>query len=229
MSEFVGIILSAGRGKRMGSDVPKQYMELQGKPILYYSIEAFEKSAVDSIIIVAGPADINYVRTDIVERFGFKKVQSVIEGGNERYDSVYNGLREAVKLGADYVMIHDGARPFVDNDTLSRCMANVKSTRACIAGMPVKDTIKVVNKDDVIIDTPDRATLWMAQTPQCFETKLAHDSYKKMIESGKTEGVTDDAMVVEAFGGVASTMIEASYNNIKVTTPIDIIVGEQLL
>lgn len=229
MSEFVGIILSAGRGRRMGSDVPKQYMELQGKPILYYSIEAFSQSSVDSIIIVAGSSDINYVTDHIVKPFGFTKVKSVIEGGEERYDSVYNGLREAMKLGAKYVMIHDGARPFVDNDTLSRCMANVKSTRACIAGMPVKDTIKVVDNDDVIIDTPNRATLWMAQTPQCFETKLAYDSYKKMIESGETNGITDDAMVVEAFGGVSSTMIEASYNNIKVTTPIDIVVGEQLL
>lgn len=229
MSGFVGIILSAGRGKRMGSDVPKQYMELQGKPILYYSIEAFSQSDVDSIIIVAGSSDINYVTDYIVKPYGFHKVESVIEGGTERYDSVYNGLREAMRLGARYVMIHDGARPFVDNDTLSRCMANVKTSRACIAGMPVKDTIKVVDGDDVIIDTPDRATLWMAQTPQCFETKLAYDSYRKMIESGKTDGVTDDAMVVESFGGVSSVMIEASYNNIKVTTPIDIIVGEQLL
>ena len=229
MSGFVGIILSAGRGRRMGSDVPKQYMELQGKPILYYSIEAFSQSDVDSIIIVAGSSDIDYVRTNIVERFGLTKVASIIEGGAERYDSVYNGLREAMRLGASYVMIHDGARPFVDNDTLCRCMANVKKSRACIAGMPVKDTIKVVDGDDVIIDTPDRATLWMAQTPQCFEAKLAYDSYRKMIESGKTDGVTDDAMVVEDFGGVSSVMIEASYNNIKVTTPIDIIVGEQLL
>ena len=229
MSEFVGIILSAGRGTRMGSDVPKQYMLLGGKPVLYYSIEAFSKSGVDSIIIVAGSSDINYVTRDIVKHFGFDKVRSVIEGGDERYDSVYNGLCEAMKLDASYVMIHDGARPFIDNDTLSRCMANVKKSRACIAGMPVKDTIKVVDEDRIITDTPSRATLWMAQTPQCFEAKLAYDSYKKMIESGETEGITDDAMVVEKFGAVSSTMIEASYNNIKVTTPIDIIVGEQLL
>lgn len=228
MDKYVAIILSAGRGKRMGSDIPKQYMEIKGKPILYYSIKAFEDSPVDSIIIVTGSSDINYVRDEIVAKYNFKKVTDVVSGGAERYDSVYNGLRASCD-DTSYVMIHDGARPFVDQDTIMRCMENVKKSRACIAGMPVKDTIKVVDSSGIIADNPDRSTLWMAQTPQCFEYKLALGSYRKMIESGKTSGVTDDAMVVEEFSDVKSVMVEASYNNIKVTTPIDITVGEQLI
>lgn len=229
MEKYVAIILSAGRGKRMGSDVPKQYMDIKGNPILYYSIKAFEESDVHSIIIVTGSSDINYVKTEIVEKYGFNKVKDIVFGGNERYDSVYNGLIAAQKLEADYIMIHDGARPFVDQDTIVNCMENVTTSRACIAGVPVKDTIKVVESNNIIVDNPNRSTLWMAQTPQCFEFNLVYNSYKEMIESKKTEGVTDDAMVVEAFSGVKSVMIESSYNNIKVTTPIDIKIGEQLL
>ncbi len=230
MSGFVAVILSAGRGKRMESDTPKQYMEIAGKPILYYSIRAFEDSAVDSIILVTGASDVDYVNEEIVSRYGFKKVRSVVAGGKERYDSVYNGLKEARGLDdIEYVMIHDGARPFISRAVIEDCMENVKSKRACIAGMPVKDTIKVVDFDNKITDTPMRSTLWMAQTPQCFELKLAYESYDKMITSGKTEGVTDDAMVVETFGGVSSYMVEASYDNIKITTPSDIIIGENLL
>lgn len=229
MEKYVAIILSAGRGKRMGSDVPKQYMDIKGNPILYYSIKAFEESDVHSIIIVTGSSDINYVKTEIVEKYGFNKVKDIVSGGNERYDSVYNGLIAAQKLEADYIMIHDGARPFVDQDTIVNCMENVTTSRACIAGVPVKDTIKVVESNNIIVDNPNRSTLWMAQTPQCFEFNLVYNSYKEMIESKKTEGVTDDAMVVEAFSGVKSVMIESSYNNIKVTTPIDIKIGEQLL
>lgn len=229
MEKYVAIILSAGRGKRMGSNVPKQYMDIKGNPILYYSIKAFEESDVHSIIIVTGSSDINYVKTEIVEKYGFNKVKDIVSGGNERYDSVYNGLIAAQKLDADYIMIHDGARPFVDQDTIVNCMENVRTSRACIAGVPVKDTIKVVESNNIIVDNPNRSTLWMAQTPQCFEFNLVYNSYKEMIESKKTEGVTDDAMVVEAFSGVKSVMIESSYNNIKVTTPIDIKIGEQLL
>lgn len=229
MSKFVAIILSAGRGKRMGSDIPKQYMDIKGRPVLYYSIKAFEESEVDSIIIVTGSADIEYVRTEIVDKYNLSKVDEIVAGGDERYNSVYNGLKAAENLGADYIMIHDGARPFVDQDTIYRCMVNVKKTKACVAGMPVKDTIKVVDSDDMIMDNPDRSLLWMAQTPQCFLLELALDSYKKMLASNKTKGVTDDAMVVEAFGNVKSVMIESSYDNIKVTTPIDMVIGEQLL
>lgn len=230
MDRFVAIVLSAGSGKRMGADIPKQYMDLKGKPIIYYSIKAFEDSAVQDIIIVTGESDVEFMKNDIVDKFGFNKVTSIVAGGNERYDSVYNGLLEARKnTDASYVMIHDGARPFVGQEVISSCMENVKKTRACIAGMPVKDTIKVVDDNNVIVDNPRRETLWQAQTPQCFELELAYKSYKEMIESGATASVTDDAMVVEKFGGVKVKMVEASYDNMKITTPIDIALGQLLV
>ena len=229
MSKFVSIILSAGRGKRMGSDTPKQYLELNGKPVLYYSIKAFSDSSVDSIIIVTGSADIDYVRSSIVDKYAFNKVSAIVAGGNERYDSVYNGLTEAQSQGADYVMIHDGARAFTSQETITACMDNVLATGACIAGMPVTDTIKVVDDSSIIVGTPLRSTLWMAQTPQCFEANLAYTSYKTMIESGVPAGITDDAQVVEMYGGVDSVMVKASYDNIKITTPTDLIIGQAIL
>ena len=230
MSGFVAIILSAGRGKRMESDVPKQYMKLKDRPVLWYSIQAFESSDVESIIIVTAESDIDYVQKEIVDKYNFNKVVKIVAGGAERYNSVYNGLEEAVKLqGAHYVMIHDGARPFVSQSTISDCMVNVVTNRACIAGMPVKDTIKVVDEANTIIDSPSRSTLWMAQTPQCFDLNLAYDSYKQLVDSTPIPNVTDDAEVIELFGGVKSTMIEASYDNIKITTGEDIVIAEKIL
>ena len=230
MPGFVAIILSAGHGKRMESDIPKQYMMLKDKPILYYSVNAFESSDVDSIIIVTAESDINYVQEEIVDKYDFNKVVKIVAGGEERYDSVSNGLAEAVKLhGARYVMIHDGARPFVNQSIISDCMENVVKTRACIAGMPVKDTIKVVDEANIIINSPSRSTLWMAQTPQCFDLALAYNSYKQLLASTPTPNVTDDAEVIELFGGVKSTIVETSYNNIKITTPEDIIVAERII
>ncbi len=230
MERFVAIILSAGSGKRMGSDIPKQYMDLKGKPIIYYSIKAFEDSPVQDIIIVTGESDIEFMQNDIVNKFGFNKVAGIVAGGAERYDSVYIGLSEARKVtGATHVMIHDGARPFVSQSVISACMENVVKNRACIAGMPVKDTIKVVDDNNVIIDNPRRETLWQAQTPQCFELELAYRSYKEMIEKGATASVTDDAQVIEKFGGVKVAMVEASYDNMKITTPIDIALGQLLV
>ena len=231
MAGFVAIILSAGRGRRMESSVPKQYMKLKDKPVLWYSIQAFEASSVDSIIIVAAKADISYVQDEIVNKYNFNKVRAVVAGGGERYDSVYNGLKEAARLPvvADYVMIHDGARPFVNQRIISDCMENVMKHRACIAGMPVKDTIKVADESNTIIDSPRRSTLWTAQTPQCFELKLAYDSYTELMESDSPTNPTDDAEVIKLFGGVQSTIIEASYDNIKITTPEDIIIAEKIL
>lgn len=217
------IILSAGRGKRMGTDTPKQYLEINGRPLLHYSIKAFEDSDVSSIIIVAGESDIDYVRDKIVIPGGFSKVSSIVAGGDERYDSVYCGLTEATGYGTiDYVMIHDGARPYVSRDIIDRCMTTVINRRACIAAMPVKDTIKEIDENGVIVSTPARESLYMAQTPQCFEFELCYDSYKKMIDCGDTKGITDDAMVVEKFGNVRSVVVWGSYDNIKITTPSDL-------
>ena len=139
--KYTAIILSAGTGSRMKSNMPKQYMELLGQPVIYYSIKAFEDSPVDEIVIVCSADYIEYFRHSIIEKYGFKKVKAIVQGGKERYNSVYEGLKAA--NGTDYVLIHDGARPLVDNEIIVRSMHTVEKEKACVAGMPVKDTIKV--------------------------------------------------------------------------------------
>lgn len=139
--KYTAIILSAGTGSRMKSNMPKQYMELLGQPVIYYSVKAFEDSPVDEIVIVCSADYIEYFRHSIIEKYGFKKVKAIVQGGKERYNSVYEGLKAA--NGTDYVLIHDGARPLVDNEIIVRSMHTVEKEKACVAGMPVKDTIKV--------------------------------------------------------------------------------------
>lgn len=224
------IVLSAGKGSRMGSDVPKQYLELSGHPIIYYPLKTFQDSFVDKIVLVCASGDIDYCKK-IVSDNGFDKVVAIVEGGKERYHSVYNGLLAIPD--ADYVFIHDGARAFVDEDTLNRCYADVKKYKACVAAVPVKDTIKI-GKDGFIESTPDRRTLYSMQTPQTFEYDLIKGAYDKLIEEeqkilSKGISVTDDTFVLELFSDIRVYLSEGSYNNIKITTPEDLAFGKMLL
>lgn len=227
----VAIILAGGRGSRMNSEIPKQYMLLKGKPVLYYSIKAFEHSVVDEIILVAGAGDIDYCRREIVEKFGFNKISAIVAGGTERYYSVLNGLR-AVALsngGEIYVFIHDGARPCVTGQIIEKCNSDVELYKACVAAMPVKDTIKVADEGGWAKDTPSRNFLWQIQTPQCFEYNLVKNAYEAMAEDEKRGVITDDAMVVEKYTDSKVKLTEASYKNIKITTPEDLAVAELFL
>lgn len=228
------IVLAAGQGKRMNSSVQKQYLLLQGYPVLYYSLKAFEESFVDEIILVTGSLEIEYCREELVKRYGFGKVTAIVEGGKERYHSVYAGLCEAAKRNPDYVMIHDGARPFVDAAMLERAYEAVREYRACVVGMPVKDTIKLADADGFAAQTPPRDRVWMVQTPQAFAFDLAFASYKKLIAEeenllAKGIRITDDAMVVENFTDVSVRLAEGSYKNIKITTPEDLKIAEAFL
>lgn len=233
------IVLAAGSGRRMKSEVAKQYMPLGGRPLIWYALQAIEESSViDECILVAGREDIlsGYVREQIVEHYGFRKVSSIVPGGAERYDSVYNALRAITdKKAADgYIFIHDGARPFLTEEILERCFAEVERTGACVAGMPVKDTIKIINAAGYAAQTPDRSTLWQIQTPQVFETALITQAYEKLMrkrESLAAAGVTitDDAGVVELLMERPVKLVEGAYRNIKVTTPEDIVVAEAFL
>ena len=177
--KYTAIILSAGTGSRMKSNMPKQYMELLGQPVIYYSVKAFEDSPVDEIVIVCSADYIEYFRHSIIEKYGFKKVKAIVQGGKERYNSVYEGLKAA--NGTDYVLIHDGARPLVDNEIIVRSMHTVEKEKACVAGMPVKDTIKVSDELGYSANSPDRRSLWQIQTPQCFEYDLLAQSYDKLF------------------------------------------------
>ena len=134
------IVLSGGSGSRMKSDMPKQYLELNGKPVLYYALKAFQDSCVDEIVIVAGSNYLDFCQKEIVEKYALDKVVSIVEGGKERYHSVYEGLK-AVNDKCEYVLIHDGARPLLTNEIIEKSIESVKKDKACIVGVPVKDTI----------------------------------------------------------------------------------------
>ena len=214
------IVLAAGKGARMESPVHKQYMEVDGKPLLYYGLRAFEKSSVNRIILVAGPGETEYCQKEIVEKYGFLKVAAITEGGKERYHSVYEGLKAA--KGCDYVLIHDGARPCITVQTIESAIDGAKKYRACVVGMPVKDTIKISDENEFAAATPDRSRLWLIQTPQSFAYGLVWEAYEKLMSSPKFQkGITDDAMVVETMTKEKVKLIRGDYANIKVTTSED--------
>lgn len=224
------IVLAAGAGRRMNSSVQKQFLQLGGYPVLYYSLKTFEESEVDRIILVTGQGDIEYCRTEIVERYGFRKVAAIVAGGKERYHSVYAGL--AAVEDADEVLIHDGARPFVTQEIIQRTLEGAGSCGGCVAGMPVKDTIRLLDEQNFSESTPDRSRVWMMQTPQTFSFPLIYDAYQKLIrqeEKGCMVSVTDDAMVLECMTGKKVKLTEGSYENIKITTPSDLLAAEAFL
>lgn len=222
------IILAAGQGKRMKTKVQKQFLMLQGKPLLYYSLACFQKSdEIQDIVVVTGKESIDYCRSEIIEKYGFTKVKSIAEGGKERYDSVYAGL-EACSADTDYVFIHDGARPFVTEDIIKRTKEGAVTYQACIAGMPSKDTVKIIDENNMVSATPERSRVWSVQTPQVFLYSLikeAHDTARSV----SMQGVTDDAMVVEQYKNTPVHIVEGAYENIKITTPEDILVAEKIL
>lgn len=226
-AKCTAIVLAAGQGKRMGTTVQKQYLEIQGKPVLYYSLNAFQQSEIiDDIILVVGEGQKEYCQTEFVDKFGFTKVSKIIYGGSERYFSVWNGL-QAIS-NTDYVYIHDGARPFVTEEIITRAFENVQVEKACVVGMPVKDTIKIADSNGYAEYTPNRSFVWLVQTPQVFELSLIKEAYAKLV---KLESIpaTDDAMVVEQMLGKKVKLVEGSYENIKITTPEDLFVAESFL
>lgn len=227
MNKITAIVLAAGSGSRMKSKTKKQFMEIKGKPVIWYSLFEFEKSRVDEIILVTGKEDIDYCKKEIVEKYNLKKIKNVVAGGSERYESVYNGLKEVT---GNIVLIRDGARPLINNEIIERSIEGAIKSDACVVGVPVKDTIKRANKEGYIIDTPNRSELWITQTPQSFKTDLVKMAYKKMkgeLEKGNTTlNITDDAMVVEEFTTNQVRFVQGDYKNIKVTTPEDIDIAE---
>ncbi len=224
----VAIVLAAGSGSRMNSDVKKQYMLLNDKPLMVYCLEVFEESkTITDIILVTSKEDVESCNDDIVDRYGLTKVRAVIPGGKERYDSVMAGLDKIRKEGgADYVFIHDAARPFVTDDIIERLYEDVVRTHASVAAVKSKDTVKIANNADYVVSTPNRELTWIIQTPQTFSYSLALEAYDKLREEEDglaCQGikVTDDAMVVETWTDHRVKLIEGSYENIKVTTPED--------
>lgn len=219
------IVLAAGNGNRMNSNIRKQFMDLGGFPLLYYSLRAFEQSCVEDIILVTGEDSIEYCRTEIVDKYQFQKVSRIVPGGSERYLSVYEGL--CAVLDTDFVLIHDGARPFVTNEMIERTIHAAEKYGSGIAAMPVKDTIKIVDEDQFVVQTPSRDRVWMMQTPQTFEYKTIRQAYEKILKQ-QISTVTDDAMVLELAFHKPVKIVEGSYDNIKITTPEDIAIASLL-
>ncbi len=219
------VIVAAGTGSRMKKDINKQFIKLKNKEIVAYTIEKFYNSEnIDDIVVVIREDEEEYFNKNIKEKYGFTNIK-VAHGGNERQDSVFNGIK-MLKKECDVVLIHDGARPFVTDDIIKRSINKANEHNAIVVGVKVKDTIKVVSDNGNIVDTPNRSYLWAVQTPQVFKydiiTKAYEDAYNNNYYG------TDDAMLVERIGYNVK-MIEGSYNNIKITTQEDLEFGEQIL
>ncbi|MFZ5353630.1 MAG: 2-C-methyl-D-erythritol 4-phosphate cytidylyltransferase [Bacillota bacterium] len=219
------IILAAGKGRRMKSDVNKLLMSIAGKPVIEYTLDAFEScDEVHEIILVTSEDEYAYYN-DLKGSSHYSKIKSIVIGGAERQDSVYNGLMK-ISGECEIVLIHDGARPFVTKDIITACIADAKLFGAASAGMPVKDTIKIVSAKGTVNYTPRRDNIWITQTPQSFQREVimeAHDRAKEQCFSG-----TDDAVLAER-AGYTVKMVEAGYENIKITTPEDILIAEAII
>lgn len=224
------VVLAAGQGKRMNSQVRKQFMELEGRPLITYALERFEKSEVDQILLVTGEEEIAYCRREIVDAYGFSKVCGIAAGGKERYHSVCNGLRALQGMGITHVLIHDGARPLITEKIIRDAMEGAAEYEACVIAVPVKDTIKVADEERFAAETPRRDRLWQIQTPQAFSYPLISAAYEKLMSREEyQQGVTDDAMVVESMTDRKVKLIMGDYTNIKVTTPEDMVLAEAFL
>ncbi len=215
------IVVAAGQGKRMGTQIQKQFLDLGGgKPVLYYSLNCFQKSPlIDEIILVTSQNAIAFCQKEIVEKYRLDKVADIVPGGKERRDSVCQGLRQCTD--ADYVLIHDGARPFVTEKILQRVVDAVRVHKACAVGVPAKDTVKLLDSQGFVRETPNRDQTWLVQTPQAFSYSLICEAHE-FIRKYQIESITDDAAAVERSGLARVKMVLGDYSNLKITTPEDL-------
>ena len=225
-SKVCTLIPAAGKGSRMAHSVKKPYLELAQKPILAHTIQRFERnSAVDAIFVIVDQADFNECHATVLGPYAFTKVQKLVEGGETRQMSVYNGIR-ALSADVDFVIVHDGVRPFVTDEVIFACLAAADECGAAVAAVPVKDTIKIANTDGFIVETPAREQLWAVQTPQVFRKSLLEEAHQAAQAQQLT--ATDDASLVEQLGFPVK-LVKGSYANLKITTPVDLQIAEVLL
>ena len=219
------IIVAAGSGSRMNMGINKQFIKLKDKEIIVYTLEKFYKHKnIDEIVVVVKEEEAEFFKNEIIDKYNFENIK-IAYGGKERQNSVYNGLK-MLDDKCDIVLVHDGARPFISKSLIDNCIEETKNHNAVVVGVPVKDTIKVINEDNDIVDTPERSKLWAVQTPQTFNYDILVKSYEDAFKN-EFYG-TDDAMLVERIGYKVK-MIEGSYNNIKITTQEDLNIGNQIL
>ncbi|RKU13211.1 2-C-methyl-D-erythritol 4-phosphate cytidylyltransferase [Candidatus Poribacteria bacterium] len=227
MNSKVGTLIpAAGKGSRMAHSLKKPYLKLAKKPILAHTIQRFEQNtAVDTIFVIVDETDFNACRKTVLEPYPFTKVQELVAGGETRQKSVYNGVC-ALSADVDFVIVHDGVRPFVTDETIFDCLTAADECGAAVAAVPVKDTIKVANENCFISETPEREKLWAVQTPQVFRKSVLEEAHQIAQERQLTG--TDDAALVEQLGFPVK-LVMGSYANLKITTPVDLRVAEVLL
>ena len=224
----VALIPAAGMGKRMGASINKQYLLLDGLPIVARTIRVFEElPEIAAIYLVIPEAEIPYCREQVVEACGFRKVCAIVPGGKERQNSVMNGLRAMAPVmeQGGVVVIHDGVRPLISSELLRESIRVAHESDGALVAVPAKDTIKIV-RDGVVASTPDRETLWQAQTPQTFRFDVIYAAHQAAERDGFMG--TDDASLVERSGGQVR-VVRGDYRNIKITTPEDLILAESFL
>lgn len=223
MERFCAVIPAAGDGSRMEGELKKQYIKLFERPLVCYSIESFKKVGVTQIILVVPKEDIDFCK-EMLKEHSHSDV-TVTAGGDSRGESVYNGLLLADR---EFCFIHDGARPLIDQDLIRRCRDGVLKNGSAVAAVPSKDTIKISDDGQLIIDTPSRSRVYSVQTPQTFPTDVIRQAYKKALDDGGIKRVSDDASVLEMYGKKVF-LAKGSYKNIKITEPTDLVVAEVLL
>lgn len=220
------IILAGGKGKRMRSAISKQFIDIKGKPIIYYTLKKFsENKKIDNIIVVLPEDEVKYFKENILKKYELR-INKIVIGGKERQDSVYNALKSLKNSSTDIVLIHDGARPFISERIINEGIKFAEIYGAAAPGVMPKDTIKVKNEKNFSVDTPNRASLVSIQTPQVFKFDEILECHEKIRYNG--EMVTDDTMVVEKYG-YSVYLYDGEYTNIKVTTPEDLILAERLI
>jgi 2-C-methyl-D-erythritol 4-phosphate cytidylyltransferase len=220
------LIAAAGKGRRMGGKVKKQFISLGGMPLLLYTLKAFEEfEGIEHIYLVLDGGDFEYCRREIIQKYGIKKVIQLVPGGDRRQDSVWNGLK-AMEGRCDTVIVHDGVRPFVSAGIFTRLLEAMEDVQAVVTAIPAQDTIKRVDGSGNVLDTLQRNTLFHIQTPQGFRYDVIMEAYKRAIEEGIWG--TDDAYFVERMG-IQVKVIEGSSFNIKITTPEDIALAHCIL
>lgn len=223
----IAIIPAAGFGVRMKAEIPKQFLKLDGKPILVVTLEKFNScSLVDGIILVVPADDVDFCKKEIVEKYRLNKVLKITAGGKRRQDSVRAGIK-AIEGGCDCVLIHDGVRPFVNPETIKKSIEAIKDERAVITAVPAKDTVKRVDESGYVAETYERRLLWLIQTPQAFRYDDILNAHIR-AETEAWDEVTDDAILMEKLG-IPVKIVQGSEENIKVTTPHDLEYAEFLL
>ena len=226
----VAVIIAGGSGHRMGQDIPKQFINVYDKPVLIYTLEGFQKHPkIDAIEVVCidGWHDVVWA---YAKQFNITKLKWIVSGGASGQESIRNGVYnlEGKCADDDIVIIHDGIRPFITRDILKRALDGARETGACVVGMPSKDTVKIVDKEQFVTKTPKRARVWAVQTPQVFRYSIIRRAHEK-ARLGRMDGVTDDSMLVEKYGDCKVKMVEGSYENLKITTMEDLFVAEVIL